>query len=396
MKKLVIPFLIVSILATIISACSSELPIEGLSHREEAFSKGKGDFNISEREALSLADKITGNMSTRSGDTEVNITPIYAEGGGTRAGDSTVPLDTIAYIINYADNKGFSIISKDNRINPILAYSATGNFSLSNEIAKEQFVDRLNGYMKVKCVGNKKYDDSDVEDACKLVQNMITICLGQTSPFNRYVLMSHLNCPAGCVAVASALVMMHSKKHLIYNQFRYYFSDMRRYLAEGASSSISSYPGVEPNFEIIRDGLVSSYSQAVDYTAQLLYQIGKDVNMVYSPSGSGASSYTAYLLIKELGFDVVTGYDTVDLDSVAEHLEDNCIVYMRGSGHAWVVDGCRYCIDIKTRARRDIYVHCDWGWFGSCNGYYSGDVFATKAGSFVPSNYFAVKREVDK
>lgn len=255
--------------------------------------------------------------------------------------------------------------------------------------------------MKVKCVGDKKYDDSDVEDACKIVRNMITICLGQGSPFDTYVVKEHPGCPVGCVAVASALVMMHSKEELLYNRVRYHFSDMRRYIAEGPSSNpilppIVVFPKTEfePNVEIYQDGKTYSYESAVDWTAKMLYEIGKDVNMTYSPGSSGANSQNAYNLIRNLGFNVVTGYETVNMNSVVDYLEDNCIIYMRGSAHAWVVDGCRYCIDINTRARRDIYVSCDWGWFGSCNGYYTGDVFATQNGHYSPSNYFAVKREV--
>ncbi|HCD77738.1 MAG TPA: hypothetical protein DEQ27_05375 [Prevotella sp.] len=38
------------------------------------------------------------------------------------------------------------------------------------------------------------------------------------------------------------------------------------------------------------------------------------------------------------------------------------------------------------------YIHCDWGWGGSCNGYYSGAVFNAGNYNFSPSNFFALKR----
>lgn len=41
----------------------------------------------------------------------------------------------------------------------------------------------------------------------------------------------------------------------------------------------------------------------------------------------------------------------------------------------------------------DTYIHCDWGWGGSCNGYYSGSVFSASSYDFTPQNYFAVKRD---
>ena len=407
MKKTNFKPVIAALLAVIMTACSNEMPVENLTRCNDVPQTETTDFKISDTEALAIADKATGNSSTQSYGIGVSISPIYSDPNVTRASDSTFPLDTLAYVINYADNGGFSIISRDNRINPLLAYSSTGNFSLTNEIAKAQFIDRLKDYMSLKCVGNKKYDDSNVEDACRIVNNIVNICIGQGAPFNKYVHREHLNCPAGCVAVASALVMMHSKKTLAYNQILYYFSDMRKYLSEGppkAETTTSSDPmdfistmdsGFNPNIDIIQHGFVTNYFQALDYTAKLLYQIGKDVNMNYSPNGSGANSRDAYNLIKNLGFNVTTGYESMNLNSVTNLLEDNCIVYMRGSGHAWVADGCRYCIDINTKAKRDIYIHCDWGWDGYCNGYFTGDVFASAAGYYVPTNFFAVKREIN-
>ena len=403
MKKLTPIYLAIAILAILQTACSQESPMDEQAVYKTETQTRAADFNISEAEALALADKATGNQSTRSYGIGASITPLYADSEATRASDSTIPLDTLAYIVNYPNNGGFSIISKDNRINPVLAYSYTGNFTLSNEIAKEQFVDRIKGYMDIKCVGNVKYDDSSVEDACRIVNNMVTITLGQDSPFNKYVLMDHLNCPVGCVAVASALVMMHSKEKLAYGNILYYFSDMRKYIAEGPQTEIgtpssginpTSTTGIGTDIGMIHHGIVTNYFQAIDYTAKLLYQIGKDVDMSYHPNGSGANSYNAYLLIKNLGFNVTTGYETMNLNSVSNHLENNSIIYMRGTGHAWVADGCRYCIDINTKTKRDIYLHCDWGWYGSCNGYFTGDVFATSAGHFTPANFFAVKREV--
>lgn len=42
------------------------------------------------------------------------------------------------------------------------------------------------------------------------------------------------------------------------------------------------------------------------------------------------------------------------------------------------------------------YIHCDWGWSGKCNSYYFGEVFETSYGDFIPSKYFALKRDHKK
>ena len=134
--------------------------------------------------------------------------------------------------------------------------------------------------------------------------------------------------------------------------------------------------------------------------AKLLYWIGKDVNMSYSHSGSGAVSSDAYDLCKSLNFSIPSGYATFDIKKITQYLKDNHIVYLRGSdidgkgGHAWVSDACYFCVDINDRTQiLDTYIHCDWGWGGSCNGYYSGSVFEASSYKFKPGNYFAIKRE---
>ena len=69
-------------------------------------------------------------------------------------------------------------------------------------------------------------------------------------------------------------------------------------------------------------------------------------------------------------------------------------------GHAWVSDGVAFCVTIDESERNlsqrekieETYIHCDWGWDGSCNGYYSGSVFKPNEYSFRPSIYFALRR----
>ena len=71
-----------------------------------------------------------------------------------------------------------------------------------------------------------------------------------------------------------------------------------------------------------------------------------------------------------------------------------CAISKIVDGHAWVVDGYLHrmrqeiCIRNRdgkehrdTTYRDQQLVHCNWGWGGSCNGYYSQGVFNTKNGA---------------
>lgn len=53
-----------------------------------------------------------------------------------------------------------------------------------------------------------------------------------------------------------------------------------------------------------------------------------------------------------------------------------------------------FCVDYDDPSIiLDTYIHCDWGWGGSSNGYYSSSVFSASSYNFTPQNYFAVHRD---
>ena len=77
-----------------------------------------------------------------------------------------------------------------------------------------------------------------------------------------------------------------------------------------------------------------------------------------------------------------------------------CAISKIFDGHAWVVDGylhrMRQEICIRNRdgkERRDTtyreqqLVHCNWGWGGNCNGYYSQGVFNNRQGAVGREEY---------
>lgn len=59
-------------------------------------------------------------------------------------------------------------------------------------------------------------------------------------------------------------------------------------------------------------------------------------------------------------------------------------------GHAWVCDGCRYALDSSGRLL-DGYLHVNWGWDGSSNGYFSCAPFDfANESDYYPTNYFSI------
>jgi len=110
----------------------------------------------------------------------------------------------------------------------------------------------------------------------------------------------------------------------------------------------------------------------------LLFHAGAAVHMDYSHSGSGASVcwegpsaqdalINNFNYIEETTCDTRINYDDEGwFENLVEQLDNGWPVIFRaygendGPGHAWNVDGYQ----------EGGYIHCNWGWGGSSNGYY--------------------------
>ena len=362
-------------------------------------------YFISKEAALDIADKVLGNhVSNRSVSGNPCVEYVTRNNEFSHSTRSLTDIsDTLAYVINYPNESGFVIVSSSSHVYPVLAYSNEGNFSFSNDVSKINFIDNIGAYLEEADI-NASYSvgDNDI-DGCYVISPMVKTCLNQRSPWNKYVIEEHPGCPVGCVAVATALVMTHSKYSLSYHGTNFPLKSIVDAIAseEEATSDDNALSPKRIGGLITLPPFLPEYSyeQAVDSMAKLLYWIGKDVNMNYSTTGSGAVSRDAYNLCVDLGFTIPSGFASFDILELTQYLSDGHIVYIRGrdyeknAGHAWVSDGCNYCVDLDGTTIINTYIHCDWGWGGSCNGYYSGSVFSASSYDFTPQNYFAVKRD---
>lgn len=352
---------------------------------------------ISQEQAIEIADLVLDKPASRSTDSSIPEVQYVVSDKASRSSQTSA--DTLAYVINYPDNAGFVIVSADNRVYPVLGFSDTGYFSFENEIATANFISRIEPYIEQADDSNSFQVDSSDFSGCVIVMPQIKFSLGQRSPWDKYVIESNPNCPVGCVAVATALVMSHTCDELLYHGVNYPMASIKSAIDLGQSGTQSN--SIQNSHRKI--GLdppqlpVYTYEQAVDSMAKILYWIGKDLNMKYTDSVSTAYSYHAYTLCESLGFSIPLGYQNFDINEVVKYLKDDHIIYIHGRainpgvGHAWISDGCRFCVDREDNSIINAYIHCDWGWDGLSNGYYIGDVFETVYGGFIPTKYFAAK-----
>lgn len=395
MKKLI--FIIIGIFFTI--SCTNDI-LEKNDRNIYSKKENNDIHKITENNALNIASKIFNK--TRS-ITDYTIEYILNDNPETR--NINIP-DTLAYIFNFGENNGFIVIASDNRIFPILAYSDTGHFKYeksNNDPIYVNFVSIIDDYMAT-------IDENDT--TVIIPDNYLSTCAsegpllqtkdwGDRSPFNKYIVEEHPGCPVGCVAVASGQIIANCKDLFIYHDSLFLFKAIREAMDSTIHSTINSYNPADYKIIEMLD-TIYSYETAVDKVARFLYFLCEDLNMRYYPGGSPAYSDDAFDLLKKLGFPVneehYPSYFSDDI--IADLVLNGNLIYVDGrlvgnntQGHAWVIDGCLFCWKdlYEKKEKINILFHCNWGWGGLDNGYYSSDLFNTTYGNLEKMEYFSVK-----
>ncbi len=293
------------------------------------------------------------------------------------------------YIYNLSNNSGWIIVSADDAIIPVLAYSPEGNYSGSDQ--PPAFVDWMNSYKEsilyVK-QHNLQADISVSNEWNQLVSNSVSqgLVLAAVAPLLTTTWNQgcyyNTSCPAdasgpcshvytGCVATAMAQIMKYWN-----------------YPETGAGShsyTHSTYGTLSANFGTTTYNwslMPNNVSSANSSVATLMYHCGVSVEMDYSPSGSAASTnYVPYALINYFKYQNTASYvykssytSSGWINMLKAELNASRPVQYRGSGpdggHSFVCDGYDNSDNF----------HFNWGWSGNYNGYFA-------IGSLNPGSY---------
>ena len=238
--------------------------------------------------------------------------------------------DTLAYVINYPNDEGFVIVSSDRRVYPVLAYSDKGNFSFSNEAVKSTFINNIGNYISsADATVSYEVNDNDFQ-SCYSQTPMIEAEFSQGSPWNKYVIKEHPNCPAGCVALATSLVLSHSMTYVYnYHGLKFNFKSILKPIIKAQNPYDKKVIDLTDPWESVQQPEYS-YQQAVDSMALFIYWIGKDLNTKYGIDESSASSADAYNLCRRLRNGEITNCEKFNLEDICKYVKDKYIVYLWG------------------------------------------------------------------
>ncbi|HXB12792.1 MAG TPA: C10 family peptidase, partial [Bacteroidia bacterium] len=295
--------------------------------------------------------------------------------------------DPLFYVFNINSNSGFVIVSAEDAMMPVIGYATEGSY-VAPQIGgnmyywMHDFATHIN-YIKTQNIkaspkiSEEWYNyqnniNANAHRAHAAVSPLCKTTWDQPYPYNA---MCPGNSVTGCVATAMAQVM------------RYW-----SYPAHGLGSSFytetspENYGMLSANYDssiYVWSSMPYSVVAANHPVAMLMYDCGVSVDMSYSPSESGAwviiadskicaqASYVNYF-----GYDASTiqglkrkNYsDSAWLGMIDNELNNNRVIEYAGwdsvyGGHTWVCDG----YDVNN------YLHMNWGWSGSDNGYYQLD-----------------------
>ncbi len=308
--------------------------------------------------------------------------------------------ETVFYIMVYA-TKGFAIISADDAVRPVLGYSFESVWNENDHSPAfefyilERFRKQIYAVKQSKQIADQKtlaewehyckppefFQPDNTDDAVPLVYTL----WGQRTYYNAM-------CPAdpagpdghalvGCVATAMAQVLNYWQ-HPWHGTGSHSYTpeDHPEYGVQSADFSSAIY-----NFDNMPD-VVTTYS---DDLAELMYHCAVSVDMNFGPNGSGASGWSnndishaleTWFYFNDAVNDLNRSSYLGELwpDLLKEDLDlYRPIVYgaldnQNDVGHTWVIDA-------YTSGNM---FHCNWGWSGADNGWFSIDNFSANGHTF--------------
>ena len=317
------------------------------------------------------------------------------------------------YVFNVNYNEGYIIVSSNNSINPILAYSFEGGFNVGNvSPAQQMFLDYYNESIKSAFDNQNSPEESTLGEWNRLLNFteqysfkqkttvgplLAGINWNQSSPYN-------LGCPqdsdapmgygghvpVGCVATAMLQVMKY------YNwphtgTGSYFHSS---WVNGGYGNYNINFGNQTYDWNSIPLTASGSYNEEL---AKINLHAGVAVRMWWGPNGSGSSTANIATAMKDyfrysnaISAKLKTSFtETQWKNMIKGQLNNNKpIVYSgspsTGAGHAWNCDGYQ----------GDEHFHMNWGWGGSGNGYYTLDNLNSTATPGGDENNFVESQQI--
>ena len=271
------------------------------------------------------------------------------------------------YVFNNTNGQGFAIVSGEDTANqPILGYSTEG--SLTEENMPDALRAILSDYAKV--VEFAQQNGLSMKRAPrKIVGNdipqLISFKWDQSEPYNNEIpgAGSKTHCSTGCMAVTTSMILAYWKHP----------AELHEVLGYSSGAVTNEYlPAWSPDYENFGNSYSSTYG--IGNLPKFMHYVANSLGTTYEEDGSGAKGSSFIPTMKGWGYS--PNMRSVQRDSYSAEEWDQIIyneliesrpVFLYGygndvmGGHSYLCDGYR---------KSDGFFHINWGWGGTCDGYF--------------------------
>ena len=356
------------------------------------------------------------DLPTRSGGKRQIAEVITLGGFGESRANECEKDAPLVYLFNFDKKEGFALVAGDSRVGDIIAFVEEGNLDPNAGIDNPGFtifLEMADAYYRIKTglpldgeihkhylktrSGDDPWEDYDPDIDADYVEysdwfkiegsdtgDILPCKWDQDYPLNRYCVTSDgYAAMVGCVAIAVGQIMYYHAHDYTYNGTNYDWDVISGYI----KSNNYTYAGLDMAARLVAD-LGRTENLDMDYGVEASGAYSSNVprtfaNFGYSSSGTVSTT---------LGPNIVNGPVFICGSRLAASSDpSNTLgIYSVGgstySGHAWIIDASmrqrRYIytylyngILAKTEYEDRTLYHCNWGWGGSADGYFLGDVF---------------------
>lgn len=291
-----------------------------------------------------------------------------AKGANTRSAQDLDKLAEERFYNVYGDSQSFVIVSRDDCFTPVLGYSDTKFDSRNLPCGMQWWLKAISEQMETRASSLSFAAGVAKDVGFTVIPFFCMTKWDQGDPYNFFAPeFKGSHAPTGCVATAMSQIMKY---------FAYPANGKGKgyYTIEGNSSRVTENITGVYEWDKMLD-TYNTYSMSDDDripVARLMKDAGLATHMNYGTNGSGAYSVEA-----ARGFAHNFSYDSLALHCFYRDYFDNefwmyhiynelgagrPILYtgFGSGGHAFVFDG----VDEEGK------IHVNWGWGGSCDGYY--------------------------
>ena len=356
-------------------------------------SQGLQAAPVSAERAVEMARKVLGGVSTRSGSGQLHVV-----WDGQTAADTQDP----AFYVVGRDGGGFVIIAGDDRVNPVLALSDKGSFRVENMPENVRWwMERMKAWVRSAPASGAFAQGSPATRASTLPDAGVTVTVFHPTPEwdqgnndNYYFRQNVFNakCPkvgsdftiAGCVPIALAELLVYESGLPGVTMPAAAHGTVESYqVGSGFVTPQTPYVLGTPydweglrtltDINAVRTALNQGRTDLLENLAQLIADLGAVIHAAYSTQATSSSVSMSRMIEhfdinKQARLKVASDYTSREWVSMLKaELNARPLLYSgrnpRGGGHQFLFDG------YGKYGEEDVF-HVNFGWGGSCNGYY--------------------------